>query len=132
MESVESAVTLSLPFEPLSVPVARRRVQDWLHRLGVPGEKVEDARVVVSELVGNSVRHGRPLDDGTIVVEWRSQESGVELCVTDGGAPTQPRRVQAPLAASSGRGMAIVAVLAEELWLERGPSRSTVHALLTV
>ena len=130
--SVDTAVCLRLPCEPPSVPVARRRVQDWLDRLGVPQEKVEDARLVISELVGNSVRHGRPLGDGTIEVEWRFDASRVELCVTDGGAGTLPRRMQATPAAQSGRGMAIVDVVADEWWLERGPARSTVHARLTV
>ena len=129
---VESTVSLRLPCEPSSVPLARRRVQEWLARFGVPLDRIEDARIVVSELVGNSVRHGRPLLDGTIVVAWGLEDGSVELCVTDGGADTQPRRVHAPPSAPSGRGMAIVDLLTDEWWLERTPTRSTVHARLSV
>ena len=32
---------------------------------GVAAHIVEDARVVVSELLGNALRHARPLPDGT-------------------------------------------------------------------
>jgi serine/threonine-protein kinase RsbW len=127
-----STETLRLPCEPHSVPVARRRVQDSLSRRGIPVEAVEDARIVVSELVGNSVRHGRPLCDGTIIVAWRIVDTVVELCVTDGGADTQPRLVHAPATSPSGRGIAILDVLADEWWLERTPERSTVHARLSV
>lgn len=129
---VESTASLRLPCEPPSVPLARRRVQDWLARFGVSLDRIEDARIVVSELVANSVRHARPLLDGTIVVAWRIEDGSVELSVTDGGADTQPRQVHAPPAAPSGRGMAIVNVLADEWWLERTPTRSTVHVRLSV
>ena len=87
---------------------------------------------MVSELVRNSVRHGRPLGDGTIVVSWRLEDARVELCVTDGGGETQPRLVRAPPTSPSGRGIAILDVLADEWWCERTPTRSTVHARLSV
>ena len=86
--SVEDMTSLRLPSMPASVPVARRRVQDWLHRNGVRPEQVEDARVVVSELVANSVRHARPLPDGTLLVAWRLEDGAVELSVTDASVPT--------------------------------------------
>jgi len=129
--SVEDMTSLRLPSAPASVPLARRTLQDWLLRNDVGPEQVEDARVVVSELVANSVRHARPLPDGTILVAWRLQDGTVELSVTDGGADTHPRRVHAPASAASGRGMAIVDVLADDWRIERTPTRSTVHARLS-
>jgi len=130
--SVESMTSLRLPSVPASVPVARRRLQDWLHHLGVHPDRVEDARVIVSEMVANSVRHASPLPDGTILVAWRLEDGKVELSVTDGGADTRPRRVQAPASAPTGRGMAIVDVLADDWRIERTPTRSTLHTRLSV
>ncbi len=130
--SVGAMTSLRLPSVPASVPVARRRLQDWLDHIGVRPDRVEDARVIVSEMVANSVRHARPLPDGTILVAWRLEDGKVELSVTDGGADTRPRRVQAPASAATGRGMAIVDVLADDWRIERTPTRSTLHTRLSV
>lgn len=130
--SVESSMSLRLRCEAASVSVARRRLQEWLRRSGVDLDKLEEARVVVSELVANSVRHARPLSDGTILVAWRVEESSIRLSVTDGGAETRPRRVHASASAPSGRGVAIVDMLADTWWIERTATRSTVHARLTL
>jgi serine/threonine-protein kinase RsbW len=128
--SVGSTTTIRLPWAPLSVSVARRRLQEWLSQQGESVDFIEDARVVVSELVSNSVRHAQPLADGSIVVAWRMAEPGVQLSVTDGGAETMPRNVHAPPLAPAGRGIAIVEMLAHRWWAERTSSHCTVHALL--
>jgi anti-sigma regulatory factor (Ser/Thr protein kinase) len=121
---------MRLPWAPASVSKARRRLQSWLSEQGGSLESVEDARVVVSELVANSVRHAQPLADGSILVEWRLADPWIELSVTDGGSETRPRNVHAPPSAPAGRGMAIVEVLAHRWWAEHTASKSTVHALL--
>jgi serine/threonine-protein kinase RsbW len=126
--SVRAPVSLRLPFAASSVAVARQRLKDWMTEHEGPQDAVEDARVVISELVANAVRHARPLSDGHILVTWTMADSGVELAVTDGGSPTRPHHVQAPPTATAGRGMAIVETLAHEWWTERTPSRTTVHA----
>ena len=122
--------TLRLPFAASSVSVARLRLQQWLRDTGAAREAVEDARVGVSELVANSVRHARPLADGTIHVTWGHSRGGVDVAVTDGGSSSQARNVRAPASALAGRGMAIIEALAHEWWTDVGESRSTVHALL--
>jgi anti-sigma regulatory factor (Ser/Thr protein kinase) len=121
---------MRLPFSPTSVSVARQQLKAWLIDRGGSGEKVEDARVVVSELVANSVRHAKPLPDGSIVVSWTPDPDGVQLSVTDGGSSSRPRAVHAPSSALAGRGMAIVETLARRWWTERSPSRSTVYVVL--
>ncbi len=130
--SVRAPITMRLPFTPSSVSVARHRLKTWMDDNGTPVEAVEDARVVISELVANAVRHARPLADGQIHVSWELESRGLQLTVTDGGSGTRPRALQASSSALAGRGMAIVDVLAQEWWSEQGPSRTTVHALLHV
>jgi anti-sigma regulatory factor (Ser/Thr protein kinase) len=123
---------MRLPFTPSSVSVARLTLKSWMSENGTHDEAVEDARVVISELVANSVRHARPLSDGQIHVSWTLEPRGLELTVTDGGSATRPRALQASSSALAGRGMAIVSVLSQEWWSEQSPSRTTVHALLAV
>ena len=130
--TVHPPVTMRLPCTASSVPVARQQLKHWMSDLGGSGERIEDARVVISELLGNAVRHASPLADGSILVTWGLDRGAVSLAVTDGGSGTGPRRVDTPTSALTGRGMAIVDALAEDWWLEQTPTWSTVHALLGV
>jgi anti-sigma regulatory factor (Ser/Thr protein kinase) len=123
-------VTLRVPFAASSVSVARQRLKTWLVDSGVRREVVDDARVVISELVGNSVRHAQPLADGDIVVSWEVNDRGLQISVTDGGSGTRPRKVNASSSALAGRGMAIVETLADSWWADRTRTTSTVHAVL--
>ena len=125
-------VTLRVPFAASSVSVARQKLKTWLNEAGVKGDVVEDARVVISELVANSVRHAQPLPDGDILVSWKMARQGLQISVTDGGSGTRPRKVNAPSSALAGRGMAIVETLAETWWSDKTRSRSTVHAVLAL
>lgn len=129
--SVSSPNSLRLPFTASSVGVARSTLRTWMTENGVDQEAIEDARLIVSELVANSVRHAQPLSDGSLVVCWTVAENGsVDVAVTDGGSPTSPRAMTASSVAVSGRGMAIVDMLSVRWWTERTAARSTVHALM--
>ena len=123
-------VALDLPFTPESASVARRQLVQWMRTLGAGDETSDDARLVVSELVGNSVRHARPLADGTMHVAWTSSGADLDIAVTDGGALTTPERVEAGVSDLAGRGLSIVETLAARWWVESTRSRTTVHALL--
>jgi serine/threonine-protein kinase RsbW len=125
-------MALDLPFLPESAGVARAQLVEWMRDLGVTNETSDDARLVVSELVGNAVRHARPLADGTMRVTWTSQDTGVDIAVTDGGALTTPERVEAGVSDLAGRGLSIVEMLAARWWVESTRSRTTVHALLAL
>ncbi len=123
---------MSLPFAPSSVSMARKSLKAWLEDVGTDSETIEDARIVVSELVGNSVRHAQPLPEGDLVVAWQMDTKGLLISVTDGGSGTRPRTVGAPSSALAGRGMAIVDSLAVTWWADKKQTRSTVHAVLSL
>jgi serine/threonine-protein kinase RsbW len=121
-------VNLRVPFQAPSASLVRRELRDWLEQKGFRGETVDDARVVISELVGNSVRHAAPLPVNDIIVSWCVDDDDLVISVTDGGNPTtRPHPVQAPSVAISGRGLSIVEALAERWWVEDGRGRTTVH-----
>ena len=123
-------MALDLPFAPESAAIARQRLIEWMYSLGARDEQRDDARLVVSELVGNAVRHARPLADGTMHVTWGAGPTGLDIAVTDGGARTAPERVDASVSDLAGRGLAIVETLASRWWVESSRSRTTVHAVL--
>jgi serine/threonine-protein kinase RsbW len=123
-------VTVRVPFAASSVAVARQQLRAWLRSQGCAREVIEDGRVIISELVGNSVRHAKPLSDGTILITWARDRRGIRISVTDGGSTSRPRKMNASASAVSGRGMAIVDALALDWWAEQSRTRSTIHALL--
>ncbi len=129
---IHGPVGLDLPFRPESAGVARHELLRWMRQLHTPTEACDDARLLISELVGNAVRHARPLADGTMHVTWATCEKGVAIAVTDGGSLTTPTRVDAAASDLAGRGLAIVETLAVDWWVESTRSRTTVHALLPV
>ena len=72
---------------------------------------IGDAALVISELVGNAVRHASPLPGGALRVEWSLHADTVEISVTDGGSHAVPVAVHADEAAIGGRGLSIVEAL---------------------
>ncbi len=132
MRTKPATVTLRVPFAASSVAIARQQLKRWLADHGSSREHIEDARVIISELVANAVRHAQPLSDGDLLISWTVERRGLRLSVTDGGGATRPRTVHAPSSALAGRGMAIVESLAISWWTEQTRSRSTVHAVLSM
>ena len=125
-------VTFRVPFAASSVAVARQRLRTWLLDAGVSPDAVDDARIVISELVANSVRHAQPLPEGDLLIEWELERRGLAISVTDGGSGTRPRKVHVASSALAGRGMAIVESMAVTWWADHGRAGSTVHALVAL
>jgi serine/threonine-protein kinase RsbW len=124
-------IAIDLPFNAESAAVARQQLVAWMRSKNARDEHRDDARLVVSELVGNAIRHARPLADGTMQVAWTDGPTGLDIAVTDGGALSTPEVVDAGVSDLAGRGLAIVETLAARWWVESSRSRTTVHALLS-
>jgi anti-sigma regulatory factor (Ser/Thr protein kinase) len=134
-----SAQTLRVPWNQGSGREARRALVASLRALDVDATVVGEAEIVISELVGNAVRHARPLPDGMIKVNWTVRAGVVEVEVTDGGGPTIPRPAPPSPLAAAGRGLRIVRSYAHEwgvhedrggrtVWVSLGgPSRRRSH-----
>lgn len=120
-------LTLALPFESASAQLARSQLAAWL-RGEVPLGVLEDCRLVVSELVGNAVRHAKPLGDGTMSVLVRRDCHRVDIGVRDGGGPTTPQEESAGKMALGGRGLTIVAALSDRWWVDDDGAGTTVFA----
>ena len=106
--------TVRLAWSLESVPEIRKIVVDDLSDGATPQEIVQEAETVVCELVANSVRHAKPLPDGSVRVHWKVRGPRVEVEVTDGGGGDMPApRPQAEYA-PAGRGLRIVRSMAHE------------------
>jgi anti-sigma regulatory factor (Ser/Thr protein kinase) len=106
-----------VPHSPPSASAVRHRFVDELRARGVPPMVVDDAALVLSELVGNAIRHGAPLPSGGIRVGWTVSADIIRVEVADGGRGPLRHEASAPLAAGGsadaerGRGLAIVSLL---------------------
>jgi serine/threonine-protein kinase RsbW len=98
----------------------------------LPAAVTEDAAVVVTELLGNAIRHARTLDDGTFAVSWGVGDLGLEIAVTDGGSRTAPHVQDAELTATHGRGLSIVEHLTAQWGVEHNGAQTTVWAIVPV
>ena len=113
--------------------MARRWIRRDLVYLGLPEGLLDDAEVVVSELLGNAVRHARPIGDGVLLVEWRLEESAVTVQVTDGGSSGRVQLRGDGVLDETGRGLRIVGGLARD-WgvIDHPGGMRTVWATLAV
>jgi anti-sigma regulatory factor (Ser/Thr protein kinase) len=123
---------LSLPFTAESVRVARHALDDWFDESLEQAEIVADCRLVMTELVGNAVRHARPLRGGTVDVHWQIDDQALAITVSDGGGPSEPAIRDVAPDAMGGRGLTIVQALAHRWWVEHHGTGTTVHAVLAL
>lgn len=119
----------SRDFQPMdSAPrAARRFVEDALRRWGHDGSAVDDARLLVSELVTNAVIHTR----SPFSVSLESQPSRLRLAVHDESSAVPRSGGQKLETARGGRGLQIVAALADDWGVMTTPAGKTVWAELS-
>ncbi|MFF3210481.1 ATP-binding protein [Streptomyces sp. NPDC002886] len=108
-----------------SVRAARQFVGDTLGDWGVC-ERRDDMRLCVSELATNAVRHGAPLGrEFSVRLGWEGEIVAIEVRDSGPGSPV----VQQPgLGAPSGRGLWLVAELADEFKIRDERVGKTIRA----
>ncbi|MGW7363901.1 ATP-binding protein [Streptomyces sp. NPDC054841] len=127
-QEVPTSSSMAVPHGPAGVGEARHRMREQLRRGGVSESVVDDAVLILSELLSNACRHGRPLGhaeigDGDIRAAWRvDTEGGLTVEVTDGGGPTRPVPATPSVTAHGGRGLNIISALAQDWGVRDGAS----------
>ncbi|MFH8472143.1 ATP-binding protein [Streptomyces sp. NPDC018000] len=137
-QEVLTSSSMAVPHGPAGVGQARHRMREQLRSYGVPDSVVDDAELILSELLSNACRHGRPLGrhtdvgDGDVRAAWRvDRTGGLTVEVTDGGGPTRPIPATPSVTARGGRGLNIISALAEE-WGVRDSSSGEVTVWVLV
>ena len=129
------AGSLVVPHHAGGARLARQRLAAELREL-LPPALLGDVVAVVAELLGNAVRHARPLPGGVMQLAWRVGPATPEtnpyvlVRVTDGGAEHSPTARVAGPDSVDGRGLAIVAALAGRWGVDREGDGQCVWAEL--
>lgn len=113
-------IALTLPTVPGSIPVARH-VLDRL-RGTIEPSRLDDLRLLVSELVTNSIRHAN--DSASFDLRIVGTASGIRVEVEDRGTGFDPG-ADHPSDGRSGWGLFLVEVLADR-WGVTGGGKTTV------
>ncbi|MFG2138837.1 ATP-binding protein [Streptomyces sp. NPDC048650] len=153
-QEVPTSSIMAVPHGPAGVGMARRRMRDELLASGVQDTVVDDAVLILSELLSNACRHARPLYDNgmptyghghgpsagdargalreSVRASWRIDGQGrLTVAVTDGGGPTRPLPATPSVTAHGGRGLAIIRSLAKDWGVrDTADSEVTVWAVL--
>jgi anti-sigma regulatory factor (Ser/Thr protein kinase) len=134
---VPTTYTEFLPHTSISVRQARAQLSAELCARDILSSVVDDAVLILSEFVTNSLRHARALGSGTIRVFWSLSGDGLlRIEVTDGGGTTWPstKPYSTSVSAYAGRGLEIVDRLADRWGSQReeGDDEYTVWAELAV
>ncbi|MEV7344827.1 ATP-binding protein [Streptomyces sp. NPDC093544] len=130
-QEVPASSSMAVPHGPAGVGQARHRMRDQLRTGGVAETVIDDAVLILSELLSNACRHGRPLGDalagdGDVRAAWRVDPSGrLTVEVTDGGGPTRPIPATPSVTAHGGRGLNIITALAKD-WGVRDDARGEI------
>jgi serine/threonine-protein kinase RsbW len=120
--------SVTVPHERHGVSLARHALADELATVGLSDDERQDAVLVVSELVSNSVKHAAPLPGGEVRVHWTLGDDYVHLEITDGGAATRPNAVVAAFSALGGRGLDIVRTVSRQWGVTQEADSVTVWA----
>lgn len=136
-QEVPTSSSMAVPHGPAGVGEARHRMRDELYRSGVSESVVDDAVLILSELLSNACRYGRPLGraergEGDVLAAWRVDSSGgLRVEVTDGGGPTRPVPSTPSVTARGGRGLNIISALAQD-WGVRDSATGEVTVWVVV
>jgi serine/threonine-protein kinase RsbW len=102
---------LCVRHDAASAALVRQHISNDLAARSITRDSVADVLLVATELVGNAVVHSP--DVGDLDVAWDVDDGTVIVRVHDGSA-AEPSPRQAGTTATNGRGLAIVAALANE------------------
>ncbi|WP_318842161.1 ATP-binding protein [Streptomyces marincola] len=127
-QHVPASSSMSVSHGPAGVGAARRRMRSELRESGTSETIIEDAVLILSELLSNSWRHARPLDEREqIRASWsRDDDGALTISVTDGGGPTRPRPSSPSVTARGGRGLTIITSLARAWGVRETPATGAV------
>lgn len=128
---VHSRDVVRLPFESSTPGIARTKLAAFLTLNRTDLAIIDNALIVLSEMIANAVAHGTPDSDGTMEIAWSIDDGHLTLSVRDSGRGVD--MVPRPFDEDSlgGRGLSIISRVADR-WSVDLSDGTRVRAELTL
>ncbi len=110
--------TIRLPFAMSTPSIARTKLAGFLTVNRAPSTVIDDALIVISEMIANAVSHGLPTEDGMVEISWTLNGDLLELSVYDGGKGGSLKPIDFDEDSLSGRGLSIINRVADRWWVD--------------
>lgn len=131
--SIALRLSLNLPRDAQTVPMARRLLDQALSILGVEPGCRDDIGLILTEACANVIEHALDIDDYEISIDISAVRCVIH--VTNSGSVVDPSRLllttDLPLLDEHGRGLHIIRALADELYLTPALSGGLVLQAVT-
>jgi len=121
--SLLTRLEVELPAEPIAAPMGRQSLHDLDWR--TDPELLDDVRLLVTELVANSVKHAHLQEEGWIHLRVEILPDVVRVRVDDPGTVGFDSKPEPPAGRSSGWGLVLVDQLADRWGVERPANDGT-------
>ena len=102
-----------LPHDATAAGRARAKIEEDLTPVLAP-HRLDDARLMVTELITNAIRHAPPEADGSIVLEIEREPGVVRIIVRDGGSHMDLNELTFHTQADGHYGLFVVDALADQ------------------
>lgn len=114
-----------LPAAPVSVSRARSIVSEAATEAGLTDEGRWDVLLATSEVFANAIQHGEAWPNGCILLVTEPCVRGLRVEVADCGR-FESTLEPAPLEATGGRGIGIIAAIVDRLEVQNGNGQTVV------
>jgi serine/threonine-protein kinase RsbW len=111
---VNVRLSLALPRDLASVPMARQIIATTLGAAGVTEECRADILLAVAEACSNAVTHAKPADGYDLTVDIDDTLCMIEVLDTGGGFDTSTLPERSSVLADSGRGLHIIRAVSDQ------------------
>ena len=119
-------LSLSLPRETGSVPVARKVLGATLTTVGITDECRADILLALAEACANAVRHAQPADSYEVAVDLDDAMCQIEVIDAGNGFDPTVRRPAGSALDETGRGLRIIEALSDHFDLLRNEPSGTM------
>ena len=128
---MQLTLTLCLPRDELTVPVARHIVHSSLREAGVEEGCVDDIEIALSEACTNVLKHSGPGDEYEVAVDLNVEHATIRVVDTGHGFDweTLEDDTASDLSAERGRGIELMQALVDSVKFTSRPQSGTIVRL---
>lgn len=124
---MEISLSLNLPRDGLTVPVARRIVDSAMRTVGVLPGCVDDVSLALTEACTNVLKHSGPGDEYEVGVRLHDDVCSIEVCdVGHGFDFATLEQGEAETEAERGRGVQLMRLLVDRVHFQSKPEAGAV------